>query len=73
MVTANRITPSITGRILIALGIGFGLLLFILLVVNLLFSAVYANRIIPGVSMNGISLSGLTVNQAADAISNSIR
>lgn len=73
MVTANRTAPSITGRILTALGIGVGLLLLLLLVVNLLFSAVYANRIIPGVSMNGISLSGLTVNQAADAISKSVR
>ena len=44
-----------------------------MLVVNLVFTLVYANRILPGVSMNGVQLGGLSVDQATSEIARSIR
>ena len=65
--------PSLVTRILLAFAAGLILLLALLLIVNLVFSAVYANRVLPGVSMNGVQLGGLSLDQATSEIANSIR
>jgi hypothetical protein len=65
--------PSLATRILLAFAAGLVLLLALLLVVNLVFTMVYANRILPGVIMNGVQLEGLTVDQATSEIARSIR
>jgi len=59
-------------RLLKALGFGLALFLVFLIAANLLFSAFYSNRILPGVSMSGIPLEGLTVDQAAAVIGKTI-
>jgi vancomycin resistance protein YoaR len=69
----NQKQPSpLLKRILIAFGFGLGLLVVFLLAANLLFSIYYSKRILPGVTMNGISLGGLSVNEAANEISTSV-
>jgi vancomycin resistance protein YoaR len=73
MNTAYATPPSLVTRILLAFAAGLILLLALLLVVNLVFTMVYANRILPGVSMNGIQLSGMSVDQATSEIARSIR
>ena len=65
--------PSLVTRILLAFAAGLILLLGLLLIVNLVFSAVYSNRVLPGVSMNGVQLGGLSLDQATSEIANSIR
>ncbi len=59
-------------RLLKALGLGAGLLVLFLLAANLLFSAFYSRRILPGVMMNGVPLGGLTVDQAAGEIARAV-
>ncbi len=73
MNTTYTTPPSLATRILLALTAGLILLLALLLVVNLVFTLVYANRILPGVSMNGVQLGGLSVDQATSEIARSIR
>ena len=65
--------PSLVTRILLAFAAGLILLLALLLIVNLVFSAVYSNRVLPGVSMNGVQLGGLSLDQATSEIARSIR
>src|SRR5512133_1021359 len=65
--------PSLVTRILLAFAAGLILLLALLLIVNLVFSAVYSNRVLPGVSMNGVQLGGLSLDQATSEIALSIR
>ena len=71
MLTNQKHTPLFT-RILQALGIGVGLLMVFLLAANLLFSAYYSKRILPGVTMNGVQLGGLTINEATSIIAGSV-
>jgi len=73
MNTTYSTPPSLATRILLALTAGLILLLALMLVVNLVFTLVYANRILPGVSMNGVQLGGLSVDQATSEIARSIR
>ena len=63
----TRLTPVF--QILSAIGIGFGAFLAVFLLINLAISLIYSGRIMPGVTMNGIPLAGLTVDQAAQKIS----
>lgn len=72
MITNQKGPSLLINRILKALGFGFGLLVVFLLAANLLFSIYYSKRILPGVTMNGIPLGGLTINEAASEISRSI-
>jgi len=72
MNTAYTTPPSLATRILLALAAGLILLLALLLAVNLVFTLVYANRILPGVTMNGLQLGGLSVDQATGEIARSI-
>lgn len=72
MNTAYATPPSLATRILLALAAGLILLLALLLAVNLVFTLVYANRILPGVTMNGVQLGGLSVDQATSEIARSI-
>ena len=72
MITNQKRPSSLINRILKALGFGFGLLVVFLLAANLLFSIYYSKRILPGVTMNGVPLGGLTVNEAASEISRSV-
>ena len=69
---ATRSSTAIALRLLKALGFGLALFLVFLIAANLLFSAFYSNRILPGVSMSGIPLEGLTVDQAAAVIGKTI-
>ena len=71
MITSKSPAPLFI-RILKALGLGVGLLAVFLLAANLLFSAFYAKRILPGVTMNGIPLEGMTIDQAAGVIGRAI-
>lgn len=73
MNTTYSAPPSLATRILLALTAGLILLLALMLVVNLVFTLVYANRILPGVSMNGVQLGGLSIDQATSEIARSIR
>src|SRR5512133_991107 len=72
MITNQKRPSSLINRILKALGFGFGLLVVFLLAANLLFSIYYSKRILPGVTMNGVPLGGLTINEAAGEISKSV-
>ena len=56
---------------LAALSLGIGVILVLILIFSLGTSLFYINRIFPGVSMNGISLSGMTVEQATQVIGSS--
>ncbi len=73
MNTAYSTPPSLVTRILLAFAAGLILLLVLLMVVNLIFSAVYSNRVLPGVSMNGVQLGGLSLAEATSEIAKSIR
>lgn len=69
---AKRYSPPLALRLLKAIGFGLALFLVFLIAANLLFSAFYSNRILPGVSMSGIPLEGLTIDQAAAVIGKTI-
>lgn len=69
---AKRSSPPLALRLLKAIGFGLALFLIFLIAANLLFSAFYSNRILPGVSMSGIPLEGLTIDQAAAVIGKTI-
>lgn len=69
---AKRYSPPLALRLLKAIGFGLALFLIFLIAANLLFSAFYSNRILPGVSMSGIPLEGLTIDQAAAVIGKTI-
>ena len=68
----KRSSPPLALRLLKAIGFGLALFLVFLIAANLLFSAFYSNRILPGVSMSGIPLEGLTIDQAAAVIGKTI-
>ena len=69
---AKRYSHPLALRLLKAIGFGLALFLVFLIAANLLFSAFYSNRILPGVSMSGIPLEGLTIDQAAAVIGKTI-
>lgn len=58
---------------MLAFTVGLVLLLALLMIVNLVFSAVYSNRVLPRVSMNGVQLGGLSLDQATSEIARMIR
>jgi vancomycin resistance protein YoaR len=57
--------------LLISITIGIGLICVFLLIVNLVFSLANSKRILPGVSMDGKPLSGLSIPEAASQIAKS--
>lgn len=61
-------TPSALTQIGTALWLGLAISLALLILVNLIPGIAYGNRILPGVSTAGISLSGLKLNQATALI-----
>lgn len=67
----NRQPPSLFSQIFSALWIGAGAALALLLAINVAVSAFFANRVFPGISMNGVSLSGMNINQASSSIASS--
>jgi vancomycin resistance protein YoaR len=71
MKRSRKISPI--QQVLIALGSGFAAFLLLFIVLNLGISLFFIGRIMPGVSMNGIPLSGLTVEEASAAITASYR
>jgi vancomycin resistance protein YoaR len=71
MITTKPSSPLII-RLLKSLGLAAALFLVFLLAANLLFSAFYSNRILPGVMMNGLPLEGLTVDEATGVIGKAI-
>lgn len=64
--------PSSLGQALAALVLGLALFLFLVLLVPVVYGMSYAGRIFQGVSVNGIDVSGLTTQEAADHLSQSI-
>jgi vancomycin resistance protein YoaR len=68
MVNTQRRSPTIFIQILISIMVGTVITLFLLLLVNLGISLYFSGKIMPGVTMNGVSLSGLNTQQAASAI-----
>ena len=60
-------------QVLIALGSGLAAFLLLFMAFNLGISLFFIGRIMPGVSMNGIPLSGMTVEEAAATITSSYR
>ncbi len=71
MIATKSSSPLII-RLLKSLGLGVTLFLVFLLAANLLFSVFYSNRILPGVTMNGLPLEGLTVDEATSVIGKAI-
>ncbi len=67
----TRQTPSLFLLILSAFWIGIAAALGLILVINLVISALFSNRVFPGISMNGVSLSGMDLNQASSKIASS--
>lgn len=60
-------------QVLIALGSGVAAFLLIFMALNLGITLFFIGRIMPGVSMNGIPLSGLTVDDATNIITTTYR
>lgn len=71
MSTQKRFTSSLFSQIGTSLWIGTALFLALLLTANLFVSIAFANRIFPGVSMSGVSLSGMKQEEAAGSIASS--
>lgn len=68
---SRQISPVM--QVLIALGSGLAAFLLLFMALNIGISLFFIGRIMPGVSMNGILLSGMTVEEAAAAITASYR
>lgn len=68
---SRQISPVM--QVLIALGSGLAAFLLLFMTLNIGISLFFIGRIMPGVSMNGIQLSGMTVEEAAAAITTSYR
>ena len=68
---SRQISPIM--QIVIAFGSGLAAFLLLFMVLNIGISLFYVGRIMPGVTMNGIPLSGMTVEEAATAITASYR
>lgn len=66
---------KITTLRVVLFAIGWGILSFLVvfLFFNLGFSLIYSGRILPGVFMNGVSLSGQTVDEATNTIASTYR
>jgi vancomycin resistance protein YoaR len=69
--STRQISPIM--QILVALGSGFAAFLLLFMALNLGISIFFMGRIMPGVSMNGIPLSGMTVEEATTVITTSYR
>ncbi len=70
MRTRTRPAPTLLTQLGAALWIGLAAAIALLLAVNLLAAISFGNRIYPGVSISGLSLSGLRVNEATALITN---
>lgn len=68
MSTRSRTSPSLLAQLGAALWIGLAAAIALLLLINLIASISFGNRIFPGVSISGLSLSGLKVNEATALI-----
>jgi len=67
----RQISPVM--QLLMALGSGLAAFLLLFMALNIAISMFFMGRIMPGVSMNGIALSGMTVEEATAAITASYR
>lgn len=67
----SRTNPPFLSRVLAASCLGALSTLAIIFIINLGFSIYFTNRIFPGVSMNGVSLAGMDVQQAAASVASS--
>ena len=67
----RQISPFM--QIIMALGSGLAAFLLLFMALNIAISLFFMGRIMPGVSMNGIALSGMTVEEASAAITASYR
>jgi hypothetical protein len=59
-------------RVLVAIGVGLVLFVFLSVIALLAFEITYAGRIYPGVSVAGVDLSGMEPDQAAIALEESV-
>ena len=73
MVASKRIPLSLIRQVAFTLGGGFLFLVASVLVLLIASGLYYAGRVLPGVSMIGIPLGGMTVEQAAAQITTNIR
>ncbi len=71
MNTQNRSAAFLLTQIATSLWVGTAIFLALLFALNIFISLVFANRIFPGVSMKGISLSGMSQEEAAVNIASS--
>ncbi|MBA4374850.1 MAG: hypothetical protein C0401_01570 [Anaerolinea sp.] len=71
MTVHARNRPSVFLQLLSACGLGIVFFVIILLLTNLGISLVFAGHILPGISMNGIPLSGLSIQEATREIARS--
>lgn len=67
----RQISPVM--QLVMALGSGLAAFLLLFMALNIAISLFFMGRIMPGVSMNGIALSGMTVEEASAAITASYR
>lgn len=68
MNSLNLHSPSVIRQILSAIFLGLGVIIVLALVFELAILALYHNRVLPGVTLNGEPLSGLNKEQAAEVI-----
>ncbi len=68
----NIPTPPVPLQMAFALAAGFGLFLFLLLALVVSYRASYADQIYPGVKVGSLDLGGMSQEQAAAAISQSL-
>ena len=73
--TPKRLPTHLSPARQVLYAIGFGLLTFLglFILLNIGISLIFIGKIMPGVTMNGMSLSGLTVEEATNVISTSYR
>ena len=73
--TPKRLPTHLSPARQVLFAIGFGLLTFLglFILLNIGISLIFIGKIMPGVTMNGMSLSGLTVEEATNVISSSYR
>mgnify|MGYP000851692369 FL=1 len=72
MMNTKPRSSAIFSHVLQSIGLGLAALVVFLLVANLAFSLYFTDRILPGVTMNNLSLGGLTLDEATSTIGSSI-
>jgi vancomycin resistance protein YoaR len=69
MQTLNTSKSKLLRQILSALLLGIGVIVVLALVISLAITGIYHNRILPGVTLNGVSLAGMSAEKASETVS----